>query len=155
MAAYPGVMRRVGALLMAGTVVAALGACGRSVAVEPLPITGDGAREACAALIGELPRRISTGRAWDVEPDPASTSAWGSPPVVLRCGDVPGPQPTEQLLAIGDMTWLVTPLTDGEQYTTVDRAPGVIVTVPQVYQPTSAVVAELSAVVAKHTQPEG
>ena len=87
-----------------------------------------------------------------MEPDPQSTAAWGSPSVVLRCGDgAAGPEPTEQLLSIDGIDWLVTPLTDGEQFTSVGRAPGVVVAIPSTYAPTAQVLAELNPTVARET----
>lgn len=103
-------------------------------------------------MVAALPEELSIGRGWQVSPDPNSTAAWSSPPVVLRCGDdVPPPGPTDQLLQVNDVTWVVAPLTDGEQYRTVDRQPGVIVTVPDRYQPTSALLTEISPAVAAGT----
>lgn len=91
-----------------------------------------------------------------MEPDPGSTAAWGTPPVVLRCGDrVPAPEPTDQLLSVDGLTWVVEALSDGEEYRTVDRAPGVIVTVPDTYAPTSAVLAELAPTVEAGTELTG
>lgn len=144
-------MRRL--LPAAAVLLIAVTGCGRSVTVEPLAITSDATRDACAALVADLPPELSMGRAWSVEPDPRSTAAWGSPPVVLRCGDdVPKAQPTDQLLDVDGVTWLVQPLTNGEQYTTVDRTPGVTVTVPSEYIPTAAVLTELVPTVAKRTR---
>ena len=128
---------------------ALLPGCGRTVTVEPLPIADDAGRDACEAILAALPEQLSAGRAWAVQPDPGTTAAWGSPPVVLRCGDgLPQPQPTDQLLQVQGVTWLVTTLTRGEQYSTVDRSPGVMVTVPDEYRPTAAVLAELALFVA-------
>lgn len=156
--AYPGtvrmLVRRRAGFVAAVSLAILLSACGRSVGVDPLPIDGPQTRSACAALVAALPQQISAGRIWRVEPDPSSASAWGSPAVVLRCGSsVPQPQPTDQLLTVDDLDWLVTTLSGGEEYTTTGRAPGVIVTVPADYRPTAQVLAELSPIVAAHTSP--
>lgn len=133
-------------------VLIAVTGCGRSVAVEPLAIDDASTAAACGALIADLPQQLSAGRAWTVEPDPRSTAAWGSPPVVLRCGDdVPTPAATDQLLVVDGVTWLVRTLTGGEEFTTVGLAPGVMVIVPSQYTPTAAVLTELGPSVAKHT----
>jgi len=140
--------------LAAAGVVALLVACGRTVAVDPLPIDNEETRQACAELIAGLPMEISAGRSWAVSPDPGSTIAWGSPAVLLQCGDqVPLPQATDQILQIDGMPWLITPLTQGEQYTTVGRAPGIVVTVPREYSPSAAVLVELQPSVVAGTRP--
>lgn len=75
---------------------------------------------------------------------------------MLRCGDgVPGPQPTDQLLAVEGLTWVVEARTNGEEYRTVDRSPGVVVTVPSTYAPTAAVLTELAPAVLAGTEPTG
>ncbi len=130
----------------------ALSGCGRTVAVEPLPMASASVAAACADVVAALPGELSAGRAWPVAPDPDSTAAWASPAVVLRCGSgVPGPGPTDQLLDVDGVTWVVRSLTEGEQYRTANREPGVIVTVPDRYAPTAAILAELSAAVADGT----
>jgi hypothetical protein len=135
------------------TVVLLATGCGRSVAVDPLPILSEASRAACAEVIAALPQEISAGRAWTVAPDPGSTSAWGSPAVVLQCGDeVPEPDPTDQLLDVDGTTWLVTTLTQGEQYSSVDRTPGIVVTVPQQYSPSAGVLVELLPAVVAGTE---
>lgn len=127
---------------------ALLAACGRSVAVQPLAMNSEQTAQDCGRLIAAMPERISAGRSWTVEPDPESTKAWGSPAVVLRCGDdIPRPQPTDQLLTIDGVDWLVAPLSEGEQFSTVGRTPGVLITVPAVYAPTASVVAEVAPVI--------
>lgn len=133
-------MPRVGCCLAA----LAVAGCGRTVAVEPLPMAEPGTATACATLVDRLPDRISVGRAWRVAPDPSSTAAWGSPPVVLRCGDsLPQPGPSDQLLSVNGTTWWVEQLSNGERYTSVDRTPGVIVSVPTVDRPSAEVLMEL------------
>ncbi len=129
-------------------IVLCMAGCGRSVSVEPLPITSERIDTACSALVAQLPETLSAGRAWEVQPDPDSTMAWGSPSVVLRCGDqVPQPEPTEQLVTVDGLDWRIVPLTAGDRFTTVARSPGVEVTVPDDYAPTASVLAELSSVV--------
>lgn len=151
---YPGsvprTLRPAASILAAGLLLAG---CGRSVAVAPLPMSSDQTRQACADLVADLPSAISAGRSWQVEPDPDSTRAWGSPPVVLRCGDmVRQPAATDQLLEVDGVTWLVTTLTQGEEFSTVDRTPGVVVSVPSDYAPTSAVLVELAPTIAAETR---
>jgi hypothetical protein len=130
--------------------------CGRTVGVEPLPQSGSSAQQ-CAALVAELPAQSPAGRRWTVAPDPSSTAAWGSGPVVLRCGpQVPQPAPTDQLLAVDGVDWWVVPLSDGERFTTVGRTPGVEVRVPaSAGIPAAQFVAAINASVAAGTTTGG
>jgi hypothetical protein len=156
-APYPGPVLRSRCLgVIAAFLPAAvlLTGCGRAVVVQPLPIGAETARTACATVIDALPDTLSAGRSWRVQPDPSSTAAWGSPPVVLRCGDgVRGRQPTDQLLTVAGITWVVEVRTDGEEYRTVGRSPGIVVAVPDLYAPTAAVLAEVTPAVASGTGP--
>jgi hypothetical protein len=141
--------RRVAVVLAAAALV---GGCGRTVTVSPLPIASPSVAAACAQVVAALPDALSVGRSWPVSPDPRSTAAWASPAVVLRCGSgVPGPDPTDQLLQVDGVPWVVTSLSDGEEYRTADREPGVIVTVPSDYAPTAAILAEVAPAVAAGT----
>ncbi len=153
---YAGPVESVGrttAAVAALAIASSLAGCGRSVAVQPLPIDSSTTAADCARLVGALPDSIGAGRSWRVEPDPLSTAAWGSPAVVLRCGDnVPVPRPTEQLLTVGGVTWIVQSLSDGEQYVSVERSPGVIVAVPDRYQPSAQILAEVAPTVSEQTR---
>ena len=141
-------LRAIGLTLIGLTVAG----CGRSVGVAPAPISGPATAEACAALIGELPDEISAGRSWPVQPDPASTAAWGSPTVVLTCGD-PGvpPDPTEQIIVVDGIGWVQQPLTDGDIFRTADRSPEVTVRIPADYRPGASTLAELGPAVTAAT----
>ena len=126
-----------------------LAGCGRSVAVAPAPISDPETAGACSALIQELPDEIAAGRSWPVQPDPASTAAWGTPTVVLTCGD-PGPtvDPTEQIIVVDGVEWVQQPLTDGDLFRTVGRDPEVIVRIPADYRPGVTTLAELGPALA-------
>lgn len=147
-----GKLRRAGLWAVGCSALLLLGACGRSVSVEPLPALSPGTLTSCYDLISALPVSISAGRSWSVEPSPDTTKAWGSPAVVLRCGDeVPPPEPTEQLYSVDGIDWRLIPLTGGDRYTTVDRTPGVEVTVPAQYSPTASILAEIAGPIAANT----
>lgn len=150
---YPGTVTPPPSRLAAACALALLlVGCGRTVTVSPLPIDSAAVATACAEVVAALPEQLSAGRSWPVSPDPQSTAAWASPAVVLRCGSgVPAPGPTDQLLEVDGVTWVVASLTDGEEYRTAQRAPGVIVTVPDRYAPTAATLAEVAPAVAAGT----
>jgi Protein of unknown function (DUF3515) len=122
------------------------------VSVEPLPAQSPSTLTSCYDLISDLPASISAGQSWAVEPSPDTTKAWGSPSVVLRCGDqVPPPEPAEQLLSVDGIDWRVIPLTEGDRYTTVGRTPGIEVTVPAAYAPTASILAEIAEPITANT----
>lgn len=55
------------------------------------PALSAGEREACQALLDDLPSAIGDRQRVDVSPAGALGAAWGDPPIVLTCGgDVPG-----------------------------------------------------------------
>jgi len=122
--------------------------CGRQVGVQPAQISTEEVRDVCARLIEELPTEISAGRAWSVSPDPASTAAWGSPAVVLTCGDpTAAADPAAQLLEVDSVTWVVRPLTDGDEYQTTQRVATVTVRIPVDYAPTATTLTEIAPAV--------
>ena len=143
-------MLRIIVLVLLGLL---LTGCGRSVAVTPAPISDTETAAACSGLIQELPDEIAAGRSWPVQPDPASTAAWGTPTVVLTCGDpsVP-PDPTEQIIVVDGVEWVQQPLTDGDLFRTVGRDPEVTVRIPADYRPGATTLAELGPALAATQQ---
>lgn len=123
----------------------AIAGCGRAVSVTPP--TPDAATVAqCTAAVQALPEEIAAGRSWVVDPPSPLVRAWGSPPVVLRCG-VAAPAaltPSSQLVAINGIDWFPEPLTTGTRFTTV-AAPRIEVSVPEAYLPASEALVEISA----------
>ena len=144
-------MRPTLLVLSALAVAALLSDCSSGVDVpvpQPVP-TGAGAY-LCAALHGRLPDEVAGHTVTATKPNSQYTSAWGSPPIVLRCG-VPTPQaltPTSQLLSVDGVDWLPEQLTHGYLFTTVGREINVEVSVPDAYTPESAALADISPVVA-------
>ncbi|HEV2779623.1 MAG TPA: DUF3515 domain-containing protein [Actinophytocola sp.] len=94
---------------------------------------------ACAALLGRLPARLSSGsrtlgRLPLAEPAPPATVAWGDggEPVVLRCGLPRPPEltPTAQLRDISGVSWLPVQGDGATTWYVVDRTAYVALTVP-------------------------
>lgn len=141
---------RIVPLLAVGLLVTG---CGRQVFVAPGDVSEPAIAQACTSLVADLPAEIPAGRSWDVEPDPASTKAWGTPTVVLRCSaDAVAPAPTDQVVQVDGISWLVTTLTDGEEYVTVGRTPQVSVRIPRDYAPTAAMLTEFTSAVTGNTE---
>ena len=93
------------------------------------------ADEICAKLLGGLPRELAGQRPRPVSSAPHRVVAWGSPPIVLRCG-VTKPAaltPTAQLLGIEGVEWVYAQ--DGRTgvWTTTSLALYVEVRVPEKY----------------------
>jgi hypothetical protein len=138
----------VGVLLLVVAVYVAL--FDRPVAVDAPAVTG-AAADACHALAAELPSDLSAGSRRSTSPQSELTAAWGSVPVVLRCGvDQPvALTPTSQLTTIDGVDWLPERGDGGVRFTTVGLVANVEVTVPGTYAPEARVVAELSSAVAR------
>ena len=107
------------------------------VAVEPpaAPSPSPGAPDVqatCARLLDALPDTLggrSSRKVTGASPDQAS--AWGDPPVVLRCGvSAPAVRPDAQLVAVDKVTWVAAERANTVRWTTTDRAVAVEVRVP-------------------------
>ncbi len=119
--------------------------------VEPYePVAGT--VQACAALLDVLPATVLDAEQREVEPADVPAAAWGSPPIVLRCG-VPSPQPGEVLVEVNGVAWLPTPGEGGSFLTTTDRVANVEVAVPEAYDPPANAVVDLAEGI-KATVPE-
>jgi hypothetical protein len=139
-----------------------LSGCGVGpVAIDDVPPRE--ARTVCERLLTDLPDEVAGLERRDVEPQEAFGAAWGDPPLVLRCGvgrpvdydpvngctTVDGVDwyiPVEQLEANGELDLTMT---------TIGRAVAVEVTMPGVHWPPATPLADLSGVVAEHTEATG
>ena len=131
---------------MVAACVAALIPVGCSTALQvssPAP-TGsavsvcDDLREAAPETVAGVPRR-------DVVTEGVAL-AWGSPPVVLRCGVTAavGLGPTSRCDEVDGVGWYSEDLGDGYRFTTVGREVPVEVTVPDDYAPEGSVLLDLA-----------
>ena len=127
-------------------------ACSSGLAVPPPnPPPIGAAAYTCSAVHGALPDEVLGHGVTATTPKSPLTSAWGQPPIVLRCGVVTPEAltPTSQLLTVDGVDWLPEKLTQGYLFTTVGRAVNVEVTVPDAYSPEADVLADLSPDIAK------
>jgi hypothetical protein len=111
--------------------VAALTGCTSSPAV-PVAVP-DGRGAGCERLHHALPDSLDAGDRRDTEPVSARTAAWGSPPVVLRCG-VPRPDglaADSELIEVNGVSWYLAEPTPPYVFTVVDRDTFVQVRVPR------------------------
>ncbi len=135
---------RASAALLGLLLAAGLGGCGlRPVAVSHTPMPGTEA--ACAALMNALPDVVGDGIRRDVTADEAA-AAWGSPPVVLRCGTG---LPTDYrldatLTEVDGVAWFVSEGQGGTFFTAVELEPVVEVEVPEQDSPEVDVLLDLA-----------
>jgi len=127
-----------------------LSACSSGVSVPPpSPEPSGAAAYACAALHGRLPDQVAGATTTATKPQSPLTQAWGSPPIVLRCGvGVPAAlTATSELVTINGVDWLPEPLTQGYLFTTVGRVLNVEVSVPDHYTPEADALSDLGPVI--------
>jgi hypothetical protein len=116
-------------------------------------------REACAALVDDLPGRLFGQDRREVSPDGVPGAAWGDPAVELRCG-VPVPPAYDEFAActeVGGVGWFV-PQEQLEDVgseavaTVLTHTPRVELVVPADYRTigVDATLAELAPVVREH-----
>ncbi len=127
-------------------------ACAGPVTV-PLPIpepTGE-IVTVCSDLDAVLPSAVLDQVRRVTEPESALTTAWGSPPITLRCG-VPAPAsltPTSQLLTVNGVDWLPEQRSAGYVFVTFGRVANVEVAVPDAFAPESDVLVDLAEPIEK------
>ena len=109
-------------------------------------------RTACARLVDYLPNVLDGSRSRVVSPRSPLLHAWGSPPIVLRCG-VPRPQgysPSSPLTASVDgVTWFQEMGADGVHWTAIRKTANVELIVPRSYEAQGGFLAELGAAIKK------
>ena len=113
-----------------------------------------GSEQVCRALLDALPEVVDDAVRRDVEPETGRTAAWGSPPVVLRCG-MPLPadyQPDAQLIDLNGVGWLPVDGEGGTFFSATDREVIVEVSVPEEYLPEYDVLLDLAPAI-KETVP--
>ncbi len=128
---------------------AALWWSGRPVRVA---VPTGGADPACARVAQSLPREVRGQARVATSSDSPAVAAWGSPPVIWRCG-VPALGPTTQeCLDVDGVDWVVRRLDDGAAFTTFGREPAVQVLVPKGGSPEPLVLPPFSRAVASLPQ---
>ena len=140
----------LGCLLAAG--------CGSGALQVTAPHPDPGTQRLCQALSQRLPGRLDGHARRAVTPRSALTAAWGSPPIVLRCG-VPlpaGMPPTAELTVVNGISWFpagsAAPGAGSGSgpgvFTEVGRQARVELTVPATDEPAAAVLVRISDLIA-------
>ena len=128
-----------------GAAVLACAGCG----FGPVPVAehtpAPGAQEVCAGLLAELPDVVADAVRREVEPASPGVSAWGQPPIILRCG-VPEPDvdPASTVLEVDGVGWYGIEGEGGTFFVTADRVVSVEVAVPDDYAPEAEVLVDLA-----------
>lgn len=133
-----------------GALVCVCAGCAR-----PVDVTGSPTDSACDPFLGSLPVTIAEQTVRETVPRDVSASAWGDPPIIVRCG-VPTPvglNPASALIDVESTTWFPEDLTNGTMFTSVGITPRIEVTVPRDYAPEVNVLLDLAPAVSAHTSP--
>ena len=99
----------------------------------------------CSSLFDAAPDTVAGVARRDVDSDGAAL-AWGTPPVVLRCGVTAavGLGPTSRCDEIDGVGWYTEDLGDAYRFTTIGREVSVEVTVPDDYAPEASALLDLA-----------
>ena len=102
--------------------------------------------EVCDRLSTLLPREVDGAKKRDTEPSAPTTSAWGSPPITLRCGvGVPaGLKPTSELVTVNGVDWFIEELSAGYRFTATGRVANIEVSVPNNHNPATSPLVDLA-----------
>jgi hypothetical protein len=105
------------------------------------------ARAACARLVDFLPAVLDGLRSRVVAPRSPLVHAWGSPPVLLRCG-VPEPNgyspDSAQTASVDGVIWFQQIQTDVVDWTAIRNSADIEVVVPKKYAGQGGFLAELA-----------
>jgi hypothetical protein len=99
--------------------------------VLPAPATGDAA-SVCATVVAELPLTLAGQTRRLTSPSPATTAAWGDPPVTFVCGVAEG-SALDDPYEFDGVAWAMHDIGSARTWTTRGRAVNVVVTVPDAY----------------------
>jgi hypothetical protein len=125
-------------------------ACSGAIALpEPQPDATD--RATCTALLAALPDQVLESTRRPTKPG-VLTTAWGDPPITLRCGVGAPPSLTRssECLEVEGVGWFSEDAEGGVLFTTIGRAAYVEVGVPHDYAPEVNPLVDLAAAVSAH-----
>jgi len=117
------------------------------VTVTPPDVTGAAAL-ACSHLVNYLPARLDGHHTRVVSPSSPLVHAWGSPPIVMRCG-VPRPagfsRSSPQTATVDGVIWFQEIGQHTVTWTAIRKSAYVALTVPTSYQAQGGLLVELGA----------
>lgn len=132
-----------------------LSGCGTGHVDVQAPQPPPSVARACRALIERLPDKLEGHQGRETDPASRLVAAWGSPPIVVRCG---GPRPkalhaTSQLAVVNGVGWLPEPDRSPMRFTAVHRKARVQLLLPKEYGVPAPYMVDLAAPI-KHTIPK-
>jgi len=138
----------------------ALAGCGSDAVEVHAPGLSARAAETCRSLVEDLPDTVAGQQRRPVSPEDAAGAAWGDPAIVLTCGvgKPDGYVPEGPCTVVDGVDWYIPEdqlLADGDAdltMTTLFRRVNVEVLLPRDYWPPATALADLSKVVAAHTE---
>ena len=123
--------------------------CSSGLAVDTYPTQPDSAIR-CKALFADGAQKV-VGQKQVLVKD-QNASAWGDPPIILRCG-VESPAelgPASRCDMVAGVGWFTDTTADGYVFTTIGRQLFVSVEVPRSYDPAADALVDLADSVKKH-----
>jgi hypothetical protein len=125
-------------------------ACAPGYSIDAYERVDESAR-ACEAILADAPEKLGDQERIAVKGDPGI--AWGAPAIVLRCG-MPRPaqiSATAACYPVEGVDWFADERDGETEFTTIGRDTYVSVLIPDAYNPSSDVLAELAATVKGNT----
>jgi hypothetical protein len=137
--------------------------CGAGAVAVSAQAPDEEDREACRALLDDLPDSLADLPRRDVDPVDGWGAAWGDPPLVVRCGSTPpaGFDSVSSCTTVNGVDWFIPDdqLEADEPgdltMTTVHREQYVEVSLPAEHFPPAAALADLSGPVTEHLRATG
>ncbi|MDT0304691.1 DUF3515 domain-containing protein [Streptomonospora wellingtoniae] len=128
-------MRRAATGTAALCAAGVLASCSAGAVEMPAPTPGPAAEQMCRALVDRLPQTLFDQDRVGVRPETPYATAWGDPPIALRCGvgSPAGLRPDSQLTVVNEIAWLPGSAERPELFTAVGREAYVEMTVPASY----------------------
>lgn len=133
------------AAVLVGILALAAG-CGPGPASVQAPQPDPSASRACANLHDRLPETLENQPRRETSPASELVAAWGSPPIVVRCGvDTPANlQPTSRLAVVNGVQWFPEPERSPMRFTAVHRSARVELLLPEEYGVPAEVMVQLA-----------
>lgn len=138
-------MRDAGRAALLGALVLVAG-CGSGPVDVRVPQADARTSRVCADLHDRLPETLKGEPRRGTDPGSDRVAAWGSPPIVVRCGvDEPGGlEPTSRLAVVNGVEWFPEPGQSPMRFTAVDRAARVELLLPEEYGVPAGVMVDLA-----------
>lgn len=128
-----------------GMVIVVAG-CGSGPVEVRAPRPDARAAQACRQLLDRLPRTLEGQQRRETDPASRLVAAWGSPPIVVRCGvsEPPRLRPASRLAVVNGVAWFPEPDRSPRRFTAVNRPARIELRLPDEYGPAAGVLVDLA-----------